>query len=368
MPDTRRPGDPNASALEIATPGVDGHPVADHSSDIVIVGAGVLGLCVAVELAGRGRDVCVIDPGGANASSVAAGMIAPAFESLTAEGDPDRAALFRDAAALWPDTARRLGIALDTTPAIWRGAEAPAVAARLRALGFDVQQDADRVEAPGDVRVDPAEALAAMIARLPRPVLSARALDGRATDRGWSLTTTAGPVTARQLILATGAAAALPGLPPGIAALIDTIEPIAGQIGRALHPPGPGGVRRGPDGYVVAARDHWLIGATMVAGSRDPTPDPDQSRRLEAVAERLLDRPLDGPVAWTGGIRGSTADGLPLAGPAGVPGLHLALAPRRNGWLLGPLVGRMVADGIEGRPHGAHTAALDPLRFSRPAG
>ncbi|MBX9616833.1 MAG: FAD-binding oxidoreductase, partial [Caulobacteraceae bacterium] len=137
--------------------------MADHSSDIVIVGAGVLGLCVAVELAGRGRDVCVIDPGGANASSVAAGMIAPAFESLTAGGDADRAALFRDAAALWPDTARRLGIALDTTPAVWRGDDAPAVAARLRALGFDVHQHADRVEAPGDVRVDPAEALAAMI-------------------------------------------------------------------------------------------------------------------------------------------------------------------------------------------------------------
>ncbi|MBX9616033.1 MAG: FAD-binding oxidoreductase, partial [Caulobacteraceae bacterium] len=240
--------------------------------------------------------------------------------------------------------------------------------ARLRALGFDVHQHADRVEAPGDVRVAPAEALAAMIARLPRPVLSARALDGRATDQGWSLTTTAGPVTARQVILATGAAAALPGLPPAVAALIDAIEPIAGQIGRALHPPGPEGVRRGPDGYVVAARDHWLIGATMVAGSRDPTPDPDQSRRLEAVAERLLDRPLDGPVSWTGGIRGSTPDGLPLAGPAAAPGLHLALAPRRNGWLLGPLVGRIVADGIEGRPPVARATALDPLRFSPPAG
>jgi hypothetical protein len=37
---------------------------------------------------------------------------------------------------------------------------APAVAARLRALGFDVHHHADRVEAPGDVRIDPAEALA----------------------------------------------------------------------------------------------------------------------------------------------------------------------------------------------------------------
>ena len=59
----------------------------------------------------------------------------------------------------------------------------------------------------------------------------------------------------------------------------------------------------------------------------------------------------------------ATADGLPLAGPSGEVGLHLALAPRRNGWLMGPLVGRTVADGIEGRLPMADAAALDPLRF-----
>jgi len=64
------------------------------------------------------------------------------------------------------------------------------------------------------------------------------------------------------------------------------------------------------------------------------------------------------------GIRGATTDGLPLAGSSGEPGLHLALAPRRNGWLLGPLVARITADGIEGRPPLVDAAALDPLRFA----
>ena len=63
------------------------------------------------------------------------------------------------------------------------------------------------------------------------------------------------------------------------------------------------------------------------------------------------------------GVRGGTADGLPLAGPSGEPGLHLALAPLRNGWLLGPLVARIVADGIEGGAPLPDAAALDPLRF-----
>ncbi|HAJ04051.1 MAG TPA: FAD-dependent oxidoreductase, partial [Brevundimonas sp.] len=61
------------------------------SCDIAVIGAGVLGLSVAADLRARGRNVCVIDPGGANASSVAAGMIAPAMESLLDpfEADPE---------------------------------------------------------------------------------------------------------------------------------------------------------------------------------------------------------------------------------------------------------------------------------------
>jgi glycine oxidase len=53
-----------------------------------------------------------------------------------------------------------------------------------------------------------------------------------------------------------------------------------------------------------------------------------------------------------------------MAGSSGAAGLFLALAPRRNGWLLGPLVGRTVADAVEGRAPGADARALDPLRFA----
>jgi glycine oxidase len=43
------------------------------------------------------------------------------------------------------------------------------------------------------------------------------------------------------------------------------------------------------------------------------------------------------------------------------PGLHVALGPRRNGWLLGPLIGAVVADATEGRPVAEPT--LHPSRF-----
>jgi glycine oxidase len=60
--------------------------------------------------------------------------------------------------------------------------------------------------------------------------------------------------------------------------------------------------------------------------------------------------------------RGATPDGLPLVGPV-APGLAVALAPRRNGWLLAPLVGRLIAAYAAGADPGPHAAALDPLRF-----
>lgn len=72
--------------------------------DVAVAGGGVLGLTCAHELTRRGASVVLIDPGGASASSVAAGMIAPAAESLSdwRESGVDHGALFRASAALWP--------------------------------------------------------------------------------------------------------------------------------------------------------------------------------------------------------------------------------------------------------------------------
>ena len=51
-------------------------------ADIVVAGAGAIGRAVALALVRAGHRVTVVDPLGANASGVAAGMLAPAFEAL----------------------------------------------------------------------------------------------------------------------------------------------------------------------------------------------------------------------------------------------------------------------------------------------
>ena len=334
--------------------------------DIAIVGGGVLGLCVAVELTARGHDVVVLDPGGPNASSVAAGMIAPAMESVLEDLGPERGHLLRDAAALWPAFAIRTSIDLKPGPSAWRGDAPEPVAESLRAMGFaaDIR---DGAVWTGDQQVEPEPALDALRKR------AGRVLDGRASalflsgDR-WTVVTSMGPVEASALVIATGAAEALQGLPCSARGLVERIIPIRGQIGWTRSAM-VDGVTRGPGGYVAPMGEGTVIGATMGPGRRDLTVDVREAAALVAVAEQLTRQDLDArSVEWRVGIRGATADGLPMAGPSGEPGLHLALAPRRNGWLLGPLVGQIVADGIEGRPPTVQAEALDPRRFSRPAG
>jgi glycine oxidase len=324
----------------------------------------VLGLCTAVELTRRGRDVLVLDPGGRNASSVAAGMIAPAIESLVDGASPDHARLLREAGRLWTGVPE---VRLKPTPAIWRGEEGERTVAVLQVLGFEASLDErGQVHVPDDVQLDPVAALAALKAILWTQVVEEAAVRIDRVGSGWGIETGSGAIFAGTVVLATGAAGPLEGLPESVSALIRLIEPIRGQIGFTTEVLAET-VTRGAGGYVVPTEGGSLIGATMEPGRRDLEPDAETGAQLTAMAAGLVEREIADGIDWRVGVRGATPDGLPMAGFSGEPGLYLALAPRRNGWLLGPLVGRVVADAIEGGDRSGydpeHAAALDPLRF-----
>ena len=330
------------------------------TTDILVIGAGVLGLCTAVQLTRLGRDVLVLDPGGANASSVAAGMIAPAIESFIDGATLDHARLLREAGRLWTAIPE---VRLKPTPAMWRDDGGERMVATLKALGFKASVDErGRVHAPSDVQLDPVAAMAALKAILWRPVAEGAALRIDRVGTGWGVETDNGAIFAKTVVLATGAAEPLEGLPESVAALVRLIEPIRGQIGFTTEGLAAT-VTRGAGGYVAPTEGGSLIGATMEPGRRDVEPDATVGARLAAMAAGLVEHEVADGIDWRVGVRGATPDGLPMAGGSGEPGLYLALAPRRNGWLLGPLVGRIVADEIEGGDRLEHAAALDPLRF-----
>ena len=328
--------------------------------EVLVIGAGVLGLCAAAELVRRGHGVTVVDPGGLNASSVAAGMIAPAMESAIDDLSPEHAALLRRARDAWSDFAETTGVRLDRDPAEWRGGDAGVLAGRLAALGFghDYDRAAGRLITHEDWKVEPAQALAVLGQGV--SLLQARATAvSRSGDR-WRVETTAGPVETDQVVLATGAGAALKGLPERVASQLALITPIRGQIGlvseRLVEH-----VVRGPGAYVAPMGQGCVIGATMEAGERSLTPDPERCAQMLAAAWAVLGQaPRPVQIEWRAGVRGATPDGLPMAG-AVEQGLHLALGPRRNGWLLGALIAGVVADEVEGRPSKEPTLA--PRRF-----
>jgi len=86
-------------------------PQTKSGTRIAVLGAGIIGLCAAWELADRGAEVVIFDPKapGQGASWAAAGMLAPAFESGHRSGThPDLATLCLAGAAKWQDFATRL--------------------------------------------------------------------------------------------------------------------------------------------------------------------------------------------------------------------------------------------------------------------
>jgi len=333
------------------------------SPDVIVIGAGVLGLCTAAELGSRGHAVTVIDPGGPNASSAAAGMLAPALECLSDAATPDRAALLTRARDLWPAFAERLGLRLHRDGVEWRGPDPDAAVARLAAFGVEARRTADGLFTADDWRVEVAPALQTLSRAEGVSLAHATVTRMSGEGRRWRAEAADGRVWfAPTVVLATGAGAPLEGLPERVAALVAAIEPWRGQL-TPVAGPVPAHTLRAPGLYVVPAPGGFVAGATMERGRRDIEPDPEVSRR-QVEAGRALSGLEGEPGAPRVGVRGGTADGLPLAGPAGEPGLHLALAPLRNGWLLGPLVAQRVADGIEGGPPPPDAAALDPLRFA----
>ncbi len=332
------------------------------SPEVIVIGAGVLGLCTAAELGARGHTVTVIDPGDPNASSAAAGMLAPALECLSDAATPERAALLTRARDLWPDFAVRFDLKLHRDGVEWRGPDPDAAMARLAAFGVEARRTESGVFTPDDWRVEVGPALQALARGEGVTMVRGAVSRVSAEEGGWRAETADGRTwSAPTLILATGAAAPIPGLPDPAAGLVAAIEPWRGQL-TPVSGPSPVHTLRAPGLYVVPTPGGMVVGATMEHGRRDLEPDATTSRRLVEAGRALSG--LEGrPAAPRVGIRGGTADGLPLAGSAGSPGLHLALAPLRNGWLLGPLVARVVADGIEDGTPVADAAALDPLRF-----
>jgi glycine oxidase len=336
----------------------------DRGASVIVAGAGALGLSTALALADAGCVVSVWDPAAeaANASGVAGGMLAPAFETVLDTAGPDQLALLLAARDLWPGLASRAGVELDRSGAVAVGSERWLATvrtglSRVGLHGTDLRRTALDALAPGlseifdegvmtreDWRLEPAAALGAL-----RRAATAAGVSFRTeavSDRG----------AADWLVAATGSAADL-------APELSHLSPIKGHIIRVrMDDVGRASVR-GEGAYAVPTSGGLAIGATMEPGVADPTVDPSRAKPLLAAGADLFPALASAQFTLAAGVRAATPDGLPMVGASSEPRVLIAAGARRNGWLLAPLVAQIIAACVTGRDPGPYAARLEPRRF-----
>lgn len=367
--------------------------------DVVVIGAGLIGLACAWRAGRRGLSVLVVDRAdepGAATSSVAAGMLAPVTEADFGEEGPLRVNLA--ARERWPAFAAELE-EVTGLPTGYRESGALVLAAdrddaqelrRLhdfqRSLGLEAEwltpSAARRLEpglspriaggilAPQDAQAEPRAVVRALAAAVDEIALGleveAIEHDGR---RVTGVSVPQGTINCDRVVVAAGpwsAALAPDGEGP-------PVRPVKGQI-LELRARGAGGepfarILRTPRCYLVGRGDgRVVLGATVEEQGFDTAVTAGGVfRLLEAAWEVLPEVGELELVRARAGLRPGTPDNAAVVGAGELEGLVWAAGHWRNGVLLAPFTGEAVAELLSGGAPPPELAALDPGRFARRA-
>ena len=172
---------------------------------------------------------------------------------------------------------------------------------------------------------------------------------------------------AEAVVLAAGAwSGELPGLPDEAC---PPVRPLKGQmLALQMDPAAPliGRMVWTPDCYLVPRSDgRLLLGATVEEMGFDTALTGGAMLELLRGAWESLPGIYDLPVveAWTG-LRPTSRDDAPILGPSALPGLIIATGHHRNGILLAPLTGDLVADLLVKGTWPALAQPFGPERFA----
>jgi glycine oxidase ThiO len=350
---------------------------------VIVVGGGLIGLAVSAALAERGVEVTLISehrPG--EASPAAAGMLAPSVERA-------------------PGTAHQFGIAArDRYPAyIEFLAERTGVKVPLNRLGIlqvaltekgikglqksalpttrwlDAKElqhfEAALPHAVGamfnaqDGAVDNVALLDALnklcsaskwIERLDGAVSSVKAIADSC-----NVTTEAGArLSAPKVVIAAGAwAGKISGAPAG-----KSVKPSRGQLVSYSSTP-LRHVCYGPRGYIVPRGAVTIGGSTMEDVGFDASTSPSGVKKIRVAAEEICPVLASSSTtqAWAG-LRPVTPDMLPIIGPDPKhASLIYACGHSRNGVLMAPLTGDLIADLVTESPLSHDLSQFRPDRF-----
>jgi len=383
-------------------------PNSPTEADVVVVGAGVIGLTSAWRLLQLGLRVVVIDPAPASgASHAAAGLLAPVTELHY--GEERLLALNLESARAYPGfvaelqavTGHDVGYRSCGTLAVAADSDDLAWLEELRryqvSLGLDVERLTSRecrrrepglspgvrggVFVSGDHQVDPRRLTAALLEACRRLGVRVRrdrvdAVDTRAGTVAGVLLESGAAISAPAVVVAAGAwTSSLGGLP---AESLPPVRPVKGQIARLRpRPTGSGstdhaaplldgnvrGLVQGRSVYYAPRSDGELvIGATVEEQGFDTAVTAggilDLLRDAYALVPGVYELELH---EVTAGLRPGTPDNAPVIGAGAIDGLVWATGHFRNGVLLAPVTGAAVAAlvGGSGLPDAAAAFGVD---------
>ncbi|GGY84381.1 glycine oxidase ThiO [Streptomyces olivaceoviridis] len=382
--------------------------MSSRTSDVLVIGGGIIGLVTAWRAAQRGLATAVVDPEpGGGAAQVAAGMLAAVTELHY--GEETLLALNLESARRYPAfaaeltelTGHDLGYRRCGTLAIALDADDRAHLRELHALqqrsGLASEwlsgRECRRLEpmlAPGvrgglrvdgDHQIDPRRLAAALVAACERAgVVFHRAWAERldvVRDRATGVTTADGTaLRADRVVLAAGSLSGrLAGVPDE---LLPPVRPVKGQVLRLTVPRRYApflsrtvrAVVRGGQVYLVPRENGELVvGATSEELGWDTTVTAGGVYELLRDAHELVPGITELPLTETrAGLRPGSPDNAPLLGPSGLAGLLLATGHYRNGVLLTPVTGDVLAHALVTGELPQEARPFTPRRFGTARG
>ncbi|MFJ4683308.1 glycine oxidase ThiO [Streptomyces sp. NPDC088789] len=377
------------------------------TSDVLVVGGGIIGLVTAWRAARRGLATAVVDPEpGGGAAQVAAGMLAAVTELHY--GEQTLLGLNLASARRYPEftaelsdlTGQDLGYRRCGTLAVALDADDRAHLRDLHALqqrsGLESQwlsgRECRRLEpmlAPGvrgglrvdgDHQIDPRRLTAALVTACERSgVVFHREWAERlvtARERATGIVTRDGTaLAAGQVVLAAGSLSGrLAGVPDAVR---PPVRPVKGQVLRLTVPRAYApflnrtvrAVVRGSQVYLVPRENGELVvGATSEELGWDTTVTAGGVYELLRDAHELVPGITELPLTETrAGLRPGSPDNAPLLGPTELPGLLLATGHYRNGVLLTPVTGDSLAHALVTGELPEEARPFTPRRFTAAA-
>lgn len=380
------------------------------SWDAIIIGAGIIGISLAIELHKRGLKVLVIEKGepGREASWAAGGMLA----DFPLEMPAALRELAMASARMYPEFVRELedesGVRIDLRsvgtllfgrvemglcPGL--AGQSPA-ATEAYALPKSLAEMEPALDAPKlqarklkgiylkERSVDPRHLISAALAAARRhrainfssgdDVVAVEIADGKAAGVRTSKTQfAAGMVVncagawAGQIGPSAAASPSGDGRDARLSTCVIPTRPVKGQMLCVVMPQHEliRHVIRTPDVYLIPRSDgRMLIGATQEEAGFDKHTVPETIQRLHQAALDVVPKLADARMleAWAG-LRPGTPDALPILGATSTPGYFVATGHFRDGILLAPATARVMGQVIAGEKPGIELTAFTTERF-----